>query len=149
MANISHEPEGDYYLYVIGRKNVGPWKIGISINPQWRIRDLQSGSPELLVIHCLLNAKTRNNAENLERKTHAEFIKVHSHGEWFDASLGDVIAFLNMMASKNDVEIVDSTIFTQHRRSKNAYYDSSTYKYRDSEKRKAYMRNYMKQKRAK
>lgn len=132
-----------FYVYVIGRRYEGPWKIGITINPRWRIMSLQSGSPDLLVIHGVVSVRSRTLGEAIERIMHGEFSDVHSHGEWFNAELDDVLSFLKATAYWRGGTMCDATGFTQP--GKRIRGGTSTYKYRDREKRRRYMREYMRE----
>jgi hypothetical protein len=73
------------YVYIIGT-DTPPYKVGISRNPQRRLRALQTGHPEQLRIHHQIAtdaAKTRL----LESVIHNN-LKLHRcAGEWFDMPL--------------------------------------------------------------
>lgn len=56
-------------------------KIGIAADPWYRLGNLQTGSPDKLV---LLGGIVSDAARQLETELHATFAKWHSHGEWFD-----------------------------------------------------------------
>lgn len=76
---------GGAQLYVIGGDGLPHVKIGTSINPQKRLRQLQPGSPIRLTVLW-----TTPGDSTLERQVHARFDAYRSYGEWFDLTpLGD------------------------------------------------------------
>lgn len=87
--------ENTSFIYVIGeadssRKSV---KIGISQDPQDRLRQLQTGHPEKLSIHHLEPVEPAR-ARIFERFIHDEIAYLRSHGEWFrltpEEAIGEV-----------------------------------------------------------
>lgn len=71
------------YVYVIGRED-GPVKVGYSVNPEDRIKELQSGAAFKLEIFHLAEAKNRKHAYTIEHDFHAVFSAKRLFGEWFD-----------------------------------------------------------------
>ncbi|MFJ6394045.1 GIY-YIG nuclease family protein [Streptomyces sp. NPDC091972] len=81
--------KGESYLYVIGSKDLPHVKIGISTNPQARLKQLQTSVPVRLEI--LWSIGGANNT--LEQLVHFRLAQYRTHGEWFDlTSLGDPAA---------------------------------------------------------
>jgi len=147
MANaedVANKNE-NFYVYIIGRREVGPWKVGITKNPRWRIMDLQSCSPDPLVIHSVVRFGDRRTAEIVERQTHQSFLANHSHGEWFTGPIEDILFVLKEYADCNKGIFCDATVFTQ--KEIRVRGSSATYKYRDAEKRKTYQRDLMRKRR--
>lgn len=67
-------------VYFIRRVNSMRYvKIGWALWPEERLRKLQTGSPEHLVIAALLQAQTRDD----ERALHKRFAQCRRSGEWF------------------------------------------------------------------
>jgi Meiotically up-regulated gene 113 len=77
------------YIYVIGTEQP-PYKIGISKNPQRRLKNLQTGHPELLRIHSI---KPTNCQETklLETVIHRNLKHYKLKGEWFNINLKDAL----------------------------------------------------------
>lgn len=76
-------------LYFIRAEN-GLIKIGVSVDPENRLRQLQTGSSTRLE---LLDTIETENSNLLESKLHKEFAKYRIHGEWFNISR-DTIQYL-------------------------------------------------------
>lgn len=76
------------YLYVIGGSGLPHVKIGISTNPQARLKQLQPGSPVRLEVLWKVPGDNW-----LEQLVHSHLGEYRAHGEWFDlTSLGDPAA---------------------------------------------------------
>lgn len=60
-------------------------KIGLSINPEKRLRALRSASPLELTMHRLV-ACSRAESRIIERELHRQFGAFRHHDEWFDAA---------------------------------------------------------------
>jgi len=73
------------YIYIIG-SDKPPYKVGISKNPQRRLRDLQTGHPYPLAIHSIVETPTSNN-KLLESIIHRNLKHLRTSGEWFDIPL--------------------------------------------------------------
>jgi Meiotically up-regulated gene 113 len=82
------------YVYVIGPMNRGPVKIGISGAPEGRLRELQTGHPEIL---CVL--ATFPGGEEHEQALHKFFAPERLQGEWFKRT-PRVRKFIDMIACK-------------------------------------------------
>jgi hypothetical protein len=78
------------YLYVIGAES-GPYKIGIANDPYHRLRNLQTGNPN--VLSCLILAKD-DCAPRYERVAHQSLREFLVSGEWFDTSLENIKSVL-------------------------------------------------------
>lgn len=77
------------YIYIIGSDNP-PYKIGISKNPDKRLKSLQTGHPFPLQIH---SARLTDISETkyLERMIHQNLKFYRTKGEWFNIELKDAI----------------------------------------------------------
>lgn len=85
------------YLYVIRAINTEHVKIGISMNPFSRLKELQTANPYKLSLSLLF--ETTDDAYKLEKSMHSYFKKFKSQGEWFsgiDNSI--IIQFINHKA---------------------------------------------------
>ena len=77
------------YIYIIGTDRP-PYKVGISTNPQKRLRELQTGHPERL--HVLHEQPTQSDRTRLlERVIHRHLKHRRLEGEWFDMDLEDLV----------------------------------------------------------
>ena len=100
QANISYkkktvqEPfliDYDYcYVYLMHDKRNGYHKIGISKEPNYRERTLQSEQPNIEMV-CSKRFPTRKIAEAFEFALHKAYADKRLRGEWFDLSYIDVI----------------------------------------------------------
>lgn len=77
------------YLYLIHSKDANCVKIGISNNPEKRLKGLQTGFPYSLEIIKTIRS---SNVRDLERRVHGSLDDYRLNGEWFDDS------FLNYVA---------------------------------------------------
>lgn len=85
-------------LYVIGANPLGPLKIGISLNPEGRLKQLQTGHPEKLHLFATGTASfTCGYTKEPVRDSTAERF-IHSYlgdrrqvGEWFDICIGQIL----------------------------------------------------------
>jgi len=66
------------HLYFIECEVTGILKIGISKNPEKRLRNLQSSSPTKLKLRAVFA-----NKGHWEQSLHKQFNYTHSHDEWF------------------------------------------------------------------
>jgi hypothetical protein len=72
------------YVYIMTPAGAeGPCKIGISENPEGRLRSLQCGSPNRLELREVYWPDTRDEAFAIEREFHDNYADWRMHGEWF------------------------------------------------------------------
>jgi len=77
--------EEDKFVYVAKEENSGRYKIGISKNPEERIKNLNIGNPEkLILVHAYLATEQNNMSENL---AHSVFNEHRLMGEWFKENI--------------------------------------------------------------
>lgn len=76
------------FLYVLGDKKRGVCKIGISSNPDKRLKQVQTGYPFTLTIWRSVYIP---NARTWELRLHKEFDKYRLDGEWFKAKVFELI----------------------------------------------------------
>jgi hypothetical protein len=84
-------PEGfpDMYVYAIREKGTGNIKLGISVDPERRLRDLQTGNSNELELVAYVKAKNRFADETaLHKKASGH----HIRGEWFSQDAATLIA---------------------------------------------------------
>jgi predicted GIY-YIG superfamily endonuclease len=82
------------YIYVIScaSSDEAPCKIGISDNPEKRVKQLQTGHPKKLKIKY---TKELDNARLYEKRLHKDMSYLRSHGEWFNLSVSEAIEQIN------------------------------------------------------
>lgn len=73
------------YLYIIG-SDQPPYKVGISKNPDARLKALQTGHPYPLKIHHRIETPA-NRTKLLETAIHRNLKHNRQTGEWFDLPL--------------------------------------------------------------
>jgi len=83
------EREEKRFLYIIHNKRNGLYKIGISINPAFRERTLQSEEPEIEII------ETFKGGFELEKQIHSFFAGKRIRGEWFKLNDEDILNLKN------------------------------------------------------
>ena len=91
LENIRREhsdPHSQGYIYLIHMENTTFYKIGMSLDPELRLRTLQTGNPHLL---SLLNTQAVQDMRSAEMNLHRQFetqrVPNPNVREWFD--LGD------------------------------------------------------------
>lgn len=78
------------YVYLIQSLEDGYYKIGISKNPQKRIKQLQTGNSSELKLIVFYQSDIANKIENVLHNRYSHFRK---EGEWFDLSIINEITF--------------------------------------------------------
>mgnify|MGYP001165025595 CR=1 FL=1 len=84
------------FLYVIGPENEGPVKIGFSKHPEKRLKSIQTGHPEKLILHH----KTQFDQTKIrlvERKIHNDLSYKKVNGEWFNITPEEACDWLDYM----------------------------------------------------
>jgi hypothetical protein len=81
----------EYYVYLIQGLFCHITKIGISYDPQKRIKDLQPRSADWLVLCATLTCKDEAEARAIESKLHSRYYLQHSHYEWFDLPACEIV----------------------------------------------------------
>ncbi len=69
----------------------GPCKIGISDKPDKRLKQVQTGSPQKLVIAFAFRVWNRKFAQVVEAAFHVSHAEQRLNGEWFDLSAKDAL----------------------------------------------------------
>lgn len=80
------------YVYLIKCENTDSYKIGISKNPQKRIKQLQVGHPDNLI---LIDKYLTENYNKVEIALHNSFIHLKKRGEWFEFGLTEELSFID------------------------------------------------------
>jgi len=82
----------------------GDVKIGVSSNPEQRLRTLQTGSSKLLSMEELIGDLPKNTAYSIERTLHEVFANIRKSGEWFDNILLNILASIQRGSTDIDLE---------------------------------------------
>ena len=77
------------YIYVIGTDKP-PYKVGISKNPETRLKKLQTGFPYKLKLHVKKPTQV-DKVRLLETIIHRNIDNYKTNGEWFDIDLKDLL----------------------------------------------------------
>lgn len=100
------------YIYVIGG-DAPPYKIGISKDPQRRLKSLQTGHPYPLKIHHI--EETDISMTKLLETTIHRHLKLHkTKGEWFDVSLENLLLDLRYVIMRYGEDPILKTLL-KHR----------------------------------
>jgi hypothetical protein len=89
-SDISGSVSDPCYVYLMTDTTNGYHKIGISNNPKYRERTLQSEKPTIELL-CAKQYPSRTIAEAIEGALHKAFGEKRLRGEWFNLSDQDVI----------------------------------------------------------
>lgn len=79
------------YIYLIQAQDTGLYKIGISIHPEKRLLEHQTGNPGKLK---LIAKQILEHPTLVEKTLHRQFSHLKKEGEWFNLSLADEQKFL-------------------------------------------------------
>jgi len=76
------------YVYIIGTKELPLFKIGVSVSPDKRLKQLQASSPATLFIWYVFDSDIESHPKWLanykeESDLHIELANYRAHGEWF------------------------------------------------------------------
>lgn len=77
------------FIYVIGGTNP-PYKVGISRDPNRRLKSLQTGHPYPLQVHFTKETEICK-TKLLEQVIHRHLKMYKTSGEWFDMNLPDLV----------------------------------------------------------
>lgn len=71
------------YIYVIQQKDTNNYKIGVSSNPDKRLRELQVANAMELILFKTVKVSDKINAFKIEAILHCYFKRLNQQGEWF------------------------------------------------------------------
>jgi len=80
------------YVYLIRAQENGMYKIGISKDPKKRIKQLQTGSNEDLV---LIESYPTEYPTKIEIALHNKFSTSKKRGEWFSLGIAEEVDFIS------------------------------------------------------
>jgi hypothetical protein len=83
--------ENNSFVYFIHEHgNSKKFKIGRSINPERRLKNLQTGNSRLLKIHDTIQCPSKDFAKYLEGALHIHYLSSCQGGEWFLLEEGEI-----------------------------------------------------------
>lgn len=85
-------------VYVIGTSK-GPFKIGISADPDKRAKELQTGCPVPIRVIYLRECRSREEASDIERAAHRLLARKRGAGEWFFCRLEEASGAITVAAA--------------------------------------------------
>ncbi len=97
------------YIYAIASSPDGPTKIGISIHPEKRVRQLQTGRDDALKLFHK-EPVPRSRAQLMEGVIHRENRHRRLKGEWFSISVEQAIQEIKhcMIRHESEVDTMES-----------------------------------------
>ena len=95
ITKTNNQKEEMGFTYAVLAEKTNLVKIGHSIEPQKRLRDLQIASPDVLSIIAIVVGRDK------EQIWHNKFSELRSHGEWFKYK-EPLVSFLKEFAVDND-----------------------------------------------
>jgi len=95
------------YIYLLKSQENGYYKIGKSVNPDRRIKTLQTGNPEKIDLVLKVKVFDRFSAK-IESALHSQYSYLNKNGEWFNLSLEDELLFeSNIKRVENNLLILE------------------------------------------
>jgi hypothetical protein len=79
------------FLYVIAADPAGPVKLGLSINPEKRVRQLQTGNVAKLILHHIEEVD-EDRVKAAESALHKLLRHKRLKGEWFSLTVEEAIS---------------------------------------------------------
>jgi predicted GIY-YIG superfamily endonuclease len=79
------------YIYLMQSLENSYYKIGVSKSPNLRIKQLNTGNPELIK---LIEVYQSNIAYEIEKVLHRRYSHARKNNEWFDLSISDEVNFI-------------------------------------------------------
>ena len=92
------------YLYIFNRLATNSYKIGITNNITRRLREVQNGSDEPLVISAYIECQDRTMARETEREIHKLLTNGRLSGEWYRLDDADLDRLEMVYDLRRDVE---------------------------------------------
>lgn len=97
------------YVYMIrsGYGNNKPVKIGMADDPKRRIKELQTGNPEVLNLVLTIHCRSRRHARLVESTLHNQLKGVNVLGEWYKVRNDKLYKVLNKLATEPDCNVIE------------------------------------------
>lgn len=84
---------------------VTEFKIGESINPPERLKQLQTGNKRRLIIYQTVFCGTKAEAQQLEATIHERLSAKHIRGEWFNVTKKEVDDLIKEITKLREAEL--------------------------------------------
>lgn len=81
------------YVYLINKEGTEEYKIGVGVKPEKRIKTLQTGNSETLVV---VNKFKSEFSTKIETNLHKKYFGSHKRGEWFYLTNKEANDFLKL-----------------------------------------------------
>jgi len=96
-----------YVYFIYESDSLGKFKIGRSVNPERRLKNLQTGNSRLLQIYKTIECPSKNFAKYLEGALHLHYLSSCQGGEWFLLTVKEIEKILIVVAHliKNDIPV--------------------------------------------
>ena len=100
------------YVYIIqsGSSKKSPVKIGMSDDPEKRLKQLQTGNPRILRIIISIKCNSRQHAFELEKTLHRMLERNNILNEWFFVKKKSLLETLNRFANNPELSQVKSFV---------------------------------------
>lgn len=100
------------YVYIIqsGTSKKSPVKIGMSDDPEKRIKQLQTGNPRILRIIISIKCNSRQHAFELEKTLHRMLERNNILNEWFFVKKKSLLETINRFANNPELSQVTSHV---------------------------------------
>jgi hypothetical protein len=79
-------------VYLLKNTSNDEYKIGISVHPQKRLKEVQTGNASEIIICNIYESEYAN---KIEKALHSHYSYVKKMGEWFTLSLKEELEFIN------------------------------------------------------
>jgi predicted GIY-YIG superfamily endonuclease len=89
------------YVYLIQSLEDSYYKIGVSVHPKQRLKELQTGNSSPLV---LIETYQSEFAHKIERTLQRRYSHLKKEGEWFEMSISNEVSFLQ------ECRVIDETL---------------------------------------
>ena len=96
IGQLNNNEQGYCFVYLMQDTTNSYYKIGISNNPDYRERTLQSEKPTIEMIACK-KYPTRKIAASIESALHTAYSQQRLRGEWFNLDEADVAAIIETL----------------------------------------------------
>lgn len=96
IGQLNNNEQGCCFVYLMQDTTNSYYKIGISNNPDYRERTLQSEKPSIEMIACK-KYPTRKIAMSIESALHSAYSQQRIRGEWFNLNDADVAAIIETL----------------------------------------------------
>ncbi len=94
LSAIHQRPQNGYIYFIAEEPFSNKVKIGMSQNPQRRVKDLQTGNPNILILR---HVTQYDEYKALERTMHEICKDIRGNGEWFDITESELTGIVSAL----------------------------------------------------